>query len=74
MRRWVSYHLFLVHGSFDEFFFFSLVIVGIWEAMELLDTMQDDSDPDVRSSFFFFAEIWSRETEVLSQTDECDSD
>ena len=23
--------------------------------MELLNTMQDDSDPDVRSSFFFFS-------------------
>jgi len=44
-----------VHGSFDEFFFFSLLIVGIWEAMELLNTMQDDSDPDVRSSFFFLS-------------------
>ena len=55
-------------------FFFSLLIVGIWEAMELLDTMQDDSDPDVRSSFFFFVNIRNQETEVLSQTDECDSD
>jgi len=31
---------------------FSPLIVGIWEAMELLNTMQDDSDPDVRRSFF----------------------
>ncbi|KAJ3570310.1 hypothetical protein NP233_g4485 [Leucocoprinus birnbaumii] len=27
--------------------------MGIWEAMELLNTMQDDSDPDVRSSLRF---------------------
>jgi inositol oxygenase len=25
-------------------------MAGIWEAMELLNVMQDDSDPDVRSS------------------------
>lgn len=31
---------------------FSPLIVGIWEAMELLNTMQDDSDPDVRRFFF----------------------
>ena len=40
--------------------------------MELLNTMQDDSDPDVRRSFF--ANVQIRETEVLSQTDERDSD
>jgi hypothetical protein len=29
----------------------SLIITGVWEAMELLNSMKDDSDPDVRSSF-----------------------
>jgi len=50
MRRWVKKKIVdFLHRSV----FFDGIIAGIWEAMELLNTMQDDSDPDVRKVFFF---------------------